>query len=305
MLDKSSFLDHLEALRRTLLGNLAVMAVLLIPAGIAVHGGLPVLLKLLSALVPGCKFSYLTPLEPFFLELKLTLAAAFIAGLPAHIGLWGKFLAPALYRHEKYLILQLGGAALILFLLGASVGLGAVLPMLLRFSAGFATPEWQPVLTFSSIINLALMLLLGFGAVFELPIVILLLVRGGLVRVSTLKKQRPVILVLILAVSAVLTPPDVLSQCIMAVPAYLLFEFALLIAGHLEPPAEPENEPECGPECEPDPEEDSDAPAGEEAPLPLEPFRREPDTVYCRRKPGILQGRPRRNPIRKKNGRET
>lgn len=298
-MDQGSFLDHLEALRRTLLGNLAALAVLLIPAAVLVHGGLPFLIRAVADWMPGCRFCYLSPLEPFFLELKLTLAAAFLLGLPVHFWLWGKFLAPALYLHERKVIARFLAAALVLFLLGASLAVFGVLPLLLKFSVGFATEEWQPMLTFSSILSLAILLGLCFGLVFQLPIAMLLLVRAGILRADSLRKKRPVVLIAILAVAALLTPPDIISQCLLACPAYLLFELSLLIAKRWEPKPEPE-EKETEP-ASPAPETPEEPP--EEPPAPEEfmptpdnpaglPYR--PSSVYDRSRRGIRRGRPRR-----------
>ena len=300
MLDQGSFLDHLEALRRTLLGNLAALAVLLIPAAVLVHGGLPFLIRAVADWMPGCRFCYLSPLEPFFLELKLTLAAAFLLGLPAHFWLWGKFLAPALYLHEKRVIAHFVAAALGLFLAGAALAVFGVLPLLLKFSAEFATEEWQPMLTFSSILSLATMLALGFGLIFQLPIALLLLVRAGLLRAETLRRKRPAVLIAILVVAAFLTPPDIVSQCLLAFPAYLLFELSLLLAARWEPKPEPEPapEPETVPTSAPGPEPESEPEDMPEDLMPTPddpaglPYR--PPSVYDRYRRGIRRGRPRR-----------
>lgn len=296
MLDKEHFLDHLEALRQTILRGLAVFAALLIPAALLVHHFLPLLLRHVSVWVPGYKFYYLSPLEPFFIELKMTLAVAFLLGLPVHFLLWSQFLAPALYQHEKRLITGLLAAALGLFTAGGALALFGVLPFLLRFSAGFATAEWQPLLTFNSLLSLALMLLLGFGLVFQLPIAILLLIRGGILQTSTLKKHRPAVLVSILILAAILTPPDVISQCMMAIPAYLFFEISLLIASRLE---KQKKEAE---ETENLPEEPEALPEETPAPFPVKQEKKEPAApddftvpgVYTRHRRGIRQGRPRR-----------
>lgn len=300
MLNKESFLDHLEALRQTILKELVVFALLLVPAAVLVHWSLPLLIAHVSDWVPGCKFYYLSPLEPFFIELKLTLAAAALLGLPAHLLLWGKFLAPALYSHEKKLLAGFLSAAGALFLAGGAMALTAVLPMLLRFSAGFATEEWQPMLTFNSLLSLALMLVLGFGLIFQLPVVILLLVRGGLIQTAFLRKHRAAVLIVILTLSAVLTPPDVVSQCLMAIPGYLFFEISLLLASRLEKKRNVQKDPEVDRSGDPPPPAPA-GPAETAAPPPPEetaiPAFSEEDaipSVYTRHRRGIRQGRPRR-----------
>ena len=286
-------------MRQTILRALIAFAVLLIPAALLVHHMLPELLQSISGWVPGYKFYYLTPLEPFFIELKMTAAAAFLLGLPIHFLLWSKFLAPALYQHEKRLLGGLLCAAVILFTAGGALALFGVLPMLLKFSAGFATAEWQPMLTFNSMLSLTVMLILGFGLIFQLPIVILLLVRGGLIQTATLRKHRPAVLVGILVLAAILTPPDVVSQCMMAIPAYLFFEISLFIAGRLEKRKQDLNTADSSAVCT----ENKTGPAEENiSPSPglqefVKPDHQEEDLmpdVYTRHRRGIRQGRPRR-----------
>lgn len=300
MLNKESFLNHLEALRQTLLRGLAAFALLLIPAAVLVHHLLPLLLRHLSSWIPGYKFYYMTPLEPFFVELKLTAAAALLLGLPVHFFLWGKFLAPALYAHEKRIAGWLLGGALGLFSAGAALALFGVLPMLLRFSAGFATEEWQPMLTFNSLLSLAALLVLGFGLIFQLPIVILLLVRGGVIRSATLRQHRPAVLVGILILAAVLTPPDVISQCMMAIPAYVFFELSLFAAARMEKRREEQESREEVPPADTTVRQPVDAEIPQTPAVPQEKPQEtwQDDTeipdVYNRHRRGLRQGRPRR-----------
>jgi hypothetical protein len=142
------------------------------------------------------------------------------------------------------------------------------------------------------------MLLLGFGLIFQLPVVILLLVRGGILRTAALRKHRPAVLIGILVLAAILTPPDVISQCMMAIPAYLFFELSLLFASRLEKKRqEQEKQEEKVPQRQEEENSAEPIPAADiPAETPKENWRDDteiPD-VYTRHRRGIRQGRPRR-----------
>ncbi len=106
--------------------------------------------------------------------------------------------------------------------------------MLMNFSGGFATPELQPILGLANFLNLAGWPMLAFGVMFQAPIVVLLAVRFGVISTESLKKKRPYIMTALLILAAILTPPDVISQIMLAVPTWLLFELGLLLAKRIE-----------------------------------------------------------------------
>lgn len=240
----NSFLSHLEALRALLLKSLAAVAVLLLPAFYCANEVMNRLLAYLSRPLngegPTLQFHFFSPLEPFLVQLKLSLLLALFGALPYVSLQVARFVAPALYSHERRALRWLAGMISVLFLIGAAFAFFLVLPLLLNFARSYSTPQLTPMLGLANFVELAGLLLLGFGLMFQLPVVTLLLVKTGVVRVATLRKQRPVILIVILALAAILTPPDVLSQLLMAIPTWLLFEAALLIAARIEPPEPPE-----------------------------------------------------------------
>lgn len=240
--ENKTFLEHLEELRGVLLRSLAAVALLLFPAYWAAGRLIPWLLHQLEGLGGnGLQFHYFSPLEPFLVQLKCSLLLALFGALPYVSWQVGGFIAPGLYRRERRLFGMLAGAAFLLFLAGAAFAFTLILPLLLRFAASYRSPELAPILGLGNFVDLAGLLLLGFGIMFQLPVVVVILVRTGLVRTQTLRKSRPVVVIAILVLAAVLTPPDVISQLLMAVPTWLLFELALLLAARLEPPAEPES----------------------------------------------------------------
>ncbi|MDD3666830.1 MAG: twin-arginine translocase subunit TatC [Bacteroidales bacterium] len=229
-----SFLDHLEALRRALWRSVAAVAVALIPGIWAAPRVLRGIIR--YACPEGMKLNYFSPMEPFMAELNLGLGLAVLLASPVILWELGKFIAPGLHPRERRYLGRLLGAALVLLLAGASMGFFGVAPLVMRFSGSFAGPELTATIGLGNFLRLVLLLALGFAVMFQLPVVLLLLVSTGLVRVRTLRRTRPIAVVLIFVLAAVLTPPDVLSQLLMALPAWLLFEIALLIAARMEPP---------------------------------------------------------------------
>ena len=122
----------------------------------------------------------------------------------------------------------------VLFAGGIAFCIGLILPMLMRFSGGFATPELQPVLGLANFLNLAGWLMLAFGVMFQSPIAVLLAVRFGVISAETIRRKRPYVMTGILIAAAILTPPDIVSQVMLAVPTWLLFELGLILAGKME-----------------------------------------------------------------------
>ena len=227
-------ISHIEALRRMIIEILVIFVLLLIPGWIFAGDVLEFMQKTASAMATqnGLKefsFSYFALMEPFVAELKTGMAIAFAAGLPFYFWRIWHFLAPALYRREKRVILFGALAAWGLFAAGFALGIFGVMPMLVKFSVSFAREGLTPVIGLNNFIGLAMTVSLAFGAMFELPLLLLLLAAAGIIKLETLRKQRPVVVVVILILAAILTPPDVVSQLMLGVPTYLLFELMLLV----------------------------------------------------------------------------
>ncbi|MFA6929455.1 MAG: twin-arginine translocase subunit TatC [Lentisphaeria bacterium] len=228
-LPENTFLEHLEALRWCLLRCLFAVAIAFIPGYLLAPELLSFLLRfcLPAELLP---LNYFSPLEVFLVQLKLGgILAIFIASPYIAWQVWS-FLLPALYAKERWALQLWLGWATVLFLAGAGFCLVTVLPLLLKFSAGFAGTELRPMLGLANFQHLAGILLFSFGLMFQAPLAVLLCVRFKLLSCATLSHSRPYIIVGILMLSAVLTPPDVLSQLLLALPTWLLFELALGLA---------------------------------------------------------------------------
>ena len=178
---------------------------------------------------PGLeKIVFTRPLELFIIRLKAALYIALLGGVPyIAFEVW-QFIAPGLFPKERKYVSIFAIISSILFATGGAFALFFIYPSVIKLSVGMASPEIVPMITVESFINLAAMLILGFGIMFQLPIFVFILVASGLVKVEAMSKARPFIIVAIFIISAILTPPDVLSQIAMALPSVALFEISLL-----------------------------------------------------------------------------
>jgi sec-independent protein translocase protein TatC len=168
--------------------------------------------------------------EMFFLQMKMGFALAIAGAFPIIAWQVWRFVAPGLYEHERHYVGRFVFISSFLFLGGASFALFAVYPMVLRFFQSFGSDHIGNMWGIGNYVNMASMLMLGFGFMFQLPIVVYVIAVTELVSLDAMRKARPVVVVVLLIVSAVLTPPDVVSQIMMGAPAYILFEISLLVS---------------------------------------------------------------------------
>jgi sec-independent protein translocase protein TatC len=143
------------------------------------------------------------------------------------------FVAPGLYRHEKRLAVPLLISSILLFYMGAAFAYYVVSPVMLSFFVSTMPAGVQMMTDMSSYLDFLMVLLLAFGAAFEVPVATVLLVWTGFVKITTLKKNRGIVLLGIFIFAAFVTPPDAVSQSAMAVPMYLLYEIGIVMAGLL------------------------------------------------------------------------
>ena len=228
-----TLIEHIEALRRTLLWIIAI-TVVVYPLAYALS---PYAIRLL---VQWCfppemgKLHYFSPMEVFWVQLKLAFVLSLVIAYPWNVWQLWRFLLPALYKNERRAV---GWGILfstMLFFAGVAFCVWLILPLMMRFATGFASTELQPIIGLGSFLNLAGWLMLAFGLMFQTPVLVLLLVRFGVVKSSSLAAKRPYVIVGILLLAALLTPPDVVSQVMLGVPTWLLFELGLLLARLVE-----------------------------------------------------------------------
>jgi sec-independent protein translocase protein TatC len=186
--------------------------------------------------------------------MKVAMMAAFIVTLPHTLYQIWAFVAPGLYSHEKRLVLPLVLASSFLFICGMAFAYFAALPLVFEFITHFA-PEGVAVMTdISRYLDFVLSTFIAFGITFEVPIFVVVLVRVGIVSIEKLKEIRRYVLVGAFVAGAIFTPPDVVSQFMLAVPLYLLYELGILAAGVFARPIRPQlafqptrdNKPEVG-----------------------------------------------------------
>ncbi len=166
--------------------------------------------------------------EAFFTYLKVSLLAGIMAASPVLFYEFWMFISPGLYRTEKKYLMPIVILSVFFFLLGSSFGYFVVFPYGFAFFLGFATENIQAMPSMKEYLGFASKMLLAFGLVFELPLVLTFMARMGLVTVDFLKKNRKYALLIFFVGAALITPPDVVTQIMMAVPLMLLYEISII-----------------------------------------------------------------------------
>jgi len=167
----------------------------------------------------------------FFVPMKVTLLAAFLIALPWVLYQIWRFVAPGLYSHEKRMIMPLVVSTYILFLCGVAFAYFLVFPTVFKVMAHYNAPLGAEMSTdIDKYLSFAMTTFLAFGITFEVPVVVMVLVRFGIVSVDKLRQARPYVVVGAFVIAAVVTPPDVMSQLLLAVPLWLLYELGLILA---------------------------------------------------------------------------
>jgi sec-independent protein translocase protein TatC len=231
--DEMPFLDHLEELRWRIIWSLLALV-------IGVGAAFYVLLKIdvigllerpILPFLHGRKLVYTHPGDPFQIVLTASVAMGVMLALPVIAYQFWAFLSPALYRHEKRVVIPVLFGAMGLFLTGVSLSYFVVLPLALQWLMGFQSAALEPMITAAEYFDFAVSMSLAFGLCFELPIVILALTALGIVTTRTLNRFRRHALVACVIVGAFLTPGDLIWTTIaMAVPLYLLYELSVALA---------------------------------------------------------------------------
>lgn len=231
-INEEKFIYHLEAFRAMLLNSIIAVVVLL-PVGLWIA---PKFLDfLIKNLLPENMFKlhYFAPMEVFIIQLKIGLLIAFIISFPYIVYEIKKFVNPALYKNERKFLSLLIIFSSLLFLLGGIFSVFIILPLIMNFSAGFATTELYPTIGVNNFVSVATGLIIAFGIMFQFPLGVILGVKLDLVEVDLLKNISPYVFVGILVISALLTPPDIVSQIMLAIPTYVLYETGILITKFL------------------------------------------------------------------------
>jgi sec-independent protein translocase protein TatC len=230
---QDTFISHLIELRTRLMHALfAVLAVFVVlflyPGAAAIYDFLAA--PLMHALPEGARMIATGVITPFMVPMKLTALVAFMLALPYVLYQAWAFVAPGLYEHEKKLAMPIIVASTVLFLIGVAFCYYFVFGTVFRFINDFAPKSITPAPDIEAYFSFVITMFMAFGLTFEIPIVVIILVRAGVVSIEKLKEARPYVIVGAFVVAAVVTPPDVLSQFLLAVPMCLLYEAGLFCA---------------------------------------------------------------------------
>jgi sec-independent protein translocase protein TatC len=228
---KMPLLDHLIELRSRLLWSFLALA---IAFGISLYFARPIFGFLVQPLLASgqTKLIYTAIFEAFFVEIKVAFFAATFFSFPVFATQLWRFVAPGLYNKEKRAFLPFLLATPVLFIIGASMAYFMAIPVALEYLLGFGGSvggvEQQALPGVDNYLNFVMKFIFGFGISFLLPVLLMLLERAGIVTLEQLKSARRYAIVGAFAIAAVLTPPDVVSQLLLAIPLCILYELALI-----------------------------------------------------------------------------
>ncbi len=230
---EESFVSHLIELRDRLMKGIiglaiVVMALMAWPGPARIYDFLAQ--PMMSSLPVGTKMIATGVIAPFMVPLKVTLLAGIIVALPwLFYQIWA-FIAPGLYAHEKRLVLPLVISSSLLFIAGVAFCYFLVFGRVFAFIYSFSPQSITVAPDIENYLDFVMSMCLAFGVTFEVPIVVVVLVRTGMVELEKLKAIRPYVIVGAFVVAAIVTPPDIFSQFALAIPMILLYELGLLVA---------------------------------------------------------------------------
>jgi sec-independent protein translocase protein TatC len=228
---QETFVSHLIELRSRLLRSIVAVVIVLLclfPWAKQIYALLAA--PLLRALPVGSTMIATDVTGTFLVPLKVTLMAAFLIALPYVLYQMWAFVAPGLYQHEKRLAVPVMVSSVVFFGLGMAFAYFLVFPLAFGFFAAYAPTGVQMMTDIDKYLSFVMTMFIAFGITFEVPVVVIVLVRLGIVSLEKLRSIRGYVIVGAFIVGAIFTPPDILSQLMLAVPLWLLYELGLLAA---------------------------------------------------------------------------
>ena len=244
MTPTENFISHLIELRSRLLRiaiGLFVVFIALFPFANHIYSLLAA--PLLNKLPLGGQMIATGVTTPFFVPIKVAMMAAFLVSLPHSLYQIWAFVAPGLYAHEKKFMIPMIVASCLLFLCGMAFAYFLVFPVVFGFIVGTA-PEGVAVMTdIGNYLDFVMTLFFAFGLAFEVPIAVVMTVRFGWVSIAALKDARGYVIVGAFVIGAIFTPPDIISQFMLAVPMWLLYELGIVVATFTGVKSEPTIQP--------------------------------------------------------------
>jgi len=241
---QETFLSHLFELRTRLLHAIiavVVVLVVLFPFAKDIYALLAA--PLLKALPQGATMIATDVTGTFLVPLKVTLMAAFVIALPYVMWQAWAFVAPGLYQHEKKLVVPVILSSFVFFLIGMAFAYFFVFPVMFGFFASYTPAGVQMMTDIDKYVSFVLGMFLAFGLTFEVPVIVIVLVRMRVVSLEKLRSIRSYVIVGAFVIGAIFTPPDVLSQLMLAIPLWMLYELGLFLARFISvPPKESDDE---------------------------------------------------------------
>ena len=225
-----SLITHLEALRSTLIRCFFALGIGLIPLFLVAPYFMDWLIKIMIG-KNNVSLNYFSPMEVFILQIKIAVVLDFLCCFPYIARQIWQFVVPALYENERKFIKSIVLSSSALFIIGVLFCLFFILPLIINFGISFSTSEIKAMFGISNIIGLALMLSIIFGLMFQFPLITYSLIRFNITSYESVKNKRSYVFVGILIIAGILTPPDIVSQLMLTIPTYLLFEIGLWFAG--------------------------------------------------------------------------
>ena len=226
-----SLTEHLLELRNRILiivSSIVICAILLSPFANTIYNFLS--LPLLSVLPEGSSMIAVDVAAPFLAPFKLIVLLAIAITFPISIYNFWAFISPGLYNNERKFVAPILISSTILFYLGILFAYYIVFPLIFSFFTSIAPAGVQIATDITSFLNFVIKIFFAFGLAFEVPIITLVVVLAGLTTVESLSRKRPYIIVFAFIIGMILTPPDVISQVLLAIPIWVLFEFGLFLA---------------------------------------------------------------------------
>lgn len=231
-----TFISHLIELRDRLIRivmGFGIVLLCLMPFANKLYSALAY--PLLSKLPEGGQMIATGVTTSFFVPMKVAMLAAFILSFPFTLYQIWAFVAPGLYVHERRFIAPMIISSCVLFLVGMAFAYFAVFPLVFGFFVNTA-PEGVAVMTdIGNYLDFIITMFIAFGMAFEVPVAVVLSVKLGLVKVETLKEVRPYVIVAAFVIGAIFTPPDVISQCMLALPLCILYQVGIWVAAWVAP----------------------------------------------------------------------
>lgn len=224
-----SLIAHLEALRETILKCLLVLG-LVFPFMLFAS---PKVLEWLTGIIisdSNISLNYFSPTEVFLIQIKTAAVLDLVVCFPYIAKKIWDFILPALYENERKFIKTTVLTSSFLFVLGVLFCIFFILPLIIKFGMSFSSSNIKAVFGISNIINLSLWMSISFGLMFQLPLITYSLIKSDIIPYDSISDKRSYVIVGILIIAGILTPPDVVSQILLALPTYMLFEIGLFFA---------------------------------------------------------------------------